>query len=117
MLNKTEEQNFNKLVGQLIKDARETSEVKQEVLANYLGFKSRVSVANIERGMQNIQLTTLVEIADYLKIPVASLIPPLEAIKRDVSKRFVKKIDKAGVADKDSQDRILDFIRLTASKK
>lgn len=117
MLSKAEEQGFNKLVGQLIKDAREIAGVKQEVLSSYLGFKSRISITNIESGKQNIQLTTLVEIADYLKVPISSLIPPLETIKKNVSKKFVRNIGKEGVADSDSLEKIKDFVRFTATKK
>lgn len=117
MLSKAEEQAFNKLVGQLIKDAREIAGVKQEVLSAYLGFKSRISITNIESGKQNIQLTTLVEIADYLKVPITSLIPPLETIKKNVSKKFVRNIGKEGVADSDSLEKIKDFVRFTATKK
>ena len=117
MLSKTEEQAFNKLVGKLIKDAREIAGVKQETLSAYLGFKSRISITNIESGKQNIQLTTLAEISDYLRVPINSLIPPLESIKKNVSKKFVRNIGKEGVADFDSFEKIKDFIRFTASKK
>lgn len=108
---------FNKHVGQLIKNARESAGVKQDVLSAYLGFKSRISVANIETGRQNIQLSTLVEIADYLKVPFGSLIPPVETIKKNVSKKLEKNIGKEGIADNNSREKILDFIRFTATKK
>jgi len=117
LLSKTEEQAFNKLVGQLIKDAREIANVKQETLSSYVGFKSRISITNIESGKQNIQLTTLVEIADYLRVPITSLVPSLETIKKNVSKKFMRNIGKEGVADNDSFEKIKDFIRFTASKK
>ena len=117
LLSKSEEQAFNKLTGQLIKDAREIAGVKQDVLASYLGFKSRISITNIESGKQNIQLTTLVEIADYLKVPITNLIPPLDTIKKNVSKKFVKNIGKEGLADSDSLEKIKDFIRFASAKK
>ena len=117
MLSKTEEQAFNKLAGHLIKDARERNNVKQETLSEYLGFKSRISVANIESGKQNIQLTTIAEIADYLSVPIATLIPPIESIRMHVSQKLVRNIGKDGVADADSYERIKNFIRFAATKK
>ena len=117
MLSKQEQTSFNKLVGKLIKDARENARVKQEVLSAYLGFKSRISITNIESGKQNIQLTTLVEIADYLKVSITSLIPPLQAIKMHVNKKLVRNIGKEGNGDPNSPDRLKDFIRYTATKK
>jgi len=117
VLEKNEEKVFNKLVGQRIKNARESSGVKQEVLANYLGFKSRISITNIESGRQNIQLTTLVEIADYLKTPLEDLIPSIDVIKKSVSQKLVKSIAKDGIADVNARERIKDFIRYTATKK
>ena len=117
MLTQTEEKVFNKLVGQLIKNAREAAGVKQETLSNYLGFKSRISITNIESGRQNIQLTTLTEIAHYLKVPIISLIPPLETIKKKVDKKLTRNIGKDGVADSNSLEKIKDFIRFTTTQK
>lgn len=117
MLSEQEQNTFNKLVGKLIRDARENTGVKQEVLSAFLGFKSRISITNIESGKQNIQLTTLVEIADYLKVPVHTLIPPIETIKKEVNKRLEKNIGKEGAINEASIERIRDFIRYTAAKK
>jgi transcriptional regulator with XRE-family HTH domain len=116
-MTQAEEITLKKLVGQRIKDAREVAGVKQEVLSSYLGFKSRISISNIESGRQNIQLTTLVEIADYLRVPITSLIPPLETIKTTVNRKLVRNIGKDGIANSNSRERILDFIRFTATKK
>lgn len=104
------------MVGQLIRDARENAGVKQEVLSHNLGFKSRISISNIESGRQNIQLATLVEIADYLKVGVSSLIPGLETIKKAVSKKMTRNIEKEGVEDATSYEKIKDFIRFTTTK-
>jgi transcriptional regulator with XRE-family HTH domain len=117
LLSKEEQTKFNKLVGKLIRDARENSKVKQEVLSTYLGFKSRISIANIEAGKQNIQLTTLVEIADYLKVPTSDLIPPLEAIKIQINTKLARNMEKEGIEDPKLSERLNDFIRYTATKK
>jgi transcriptional regulator with XRE-family HTH domain len=117
LLSQDEEKTFNKLAGQRIRHARESAGVKQEVLSNFLGFKSRISITNIESGKQNIQITTLAEIAEYLKVDVSSLVPPLEIIKKDVNRKLVRNLGKDGVANGDSLERIKGFIRFTASKK
>jgi transcriptional regulator with XRE-family HTH domain len=117
LLSKEEQTRFNKIVGKLIREARENSKIKQEVLSSFLGFKSRISIANIEAGKQNIPLTTLVEIADYLKIPISSLIPPVEAIKIQVADQLVKNIEKEGIEDPKLSERLSDLIRYAATKK
>lgn len=118
MFTKSEEKLFNKLTGQLIRNARESMDVKQEVLANYLGFKSRISISNIESGKQNIPLTTLVEIADYLKVPITNLIPSLDTIKeKTINKKLVRNITKEGVANFESLEKLKDFIHFTSTKK
>ncbi|MFT3701213.1 MAG: helix-turn-helix transcriptional regulator [Agriterribacter sp.] len=118
MFTKTEEKAFNKLTGQLVRNARESVGVKQEVLSNYLGFKSRISISNIESGKQNIPLIILAGIADYLKIPITSLVPTIDAIRsKVVNKKIERNIGKEGIADNDSLDKIKDFIRFTSNKK
>jgi transcriptional regulator with XRE-family HTH domain len=117
LLSKEELALFNQKLGSNIRTARLKKEIKQDDLATRLGFKSRISVVNIENGKQNVQLTTLIEIADYLKESMNDLIPPLQTIKKGLSPSLIKKIGKEIVNDPDSFEKAENFFRLTSSKK
>lgn len=117
MLSKKEQELFNKKLGEIIKTARIKANIKQEDLSTYLGFKSRISIANIENGKQNVQLTTLLEIAEYFKLSIVDLIPPLETVKKEINPKFIKNIGKEVIDDPRSVEKIIDFIRFTTLKK
>lgn len=117
MLSKQEQKLFNKKLGELIKAARIKANVKQEELSSYLGFKSRISIANIENGKQNVQLTTLLEIADHLNLSITDLIPPLESVKKEINPKLIKHIGKEVIDDPRSVEKLIEFIRLTTLKK
>jgi transcriptional regulator with XRE-family HTH domain len=80
---------FYKHVGVRIRAARETLGITQGELAHVIGL-SRTSLTNIELGRQRILVDQLVDIADALHIPVASLIPErtVVAIEDDNSNHF-----------------------------
>jgi transcriptional regulator with XRE-family HTH domain len=117
VLSKHEQELFNKKLGETVRNARVNAGIKQEDLSKRLGFKSRISVANIENGKQSVQLTTLIEIAEFLKIPITDLIPPLETIKSDINPKFIRRIEKEGIKDPEVLEKMIDFIRFTISKK
>lgn len=117
MLTKKEQDAVYKKLGEIIKAERIKAGIKQEELSTYLGFVSRISIANIESGKQKIQLHTLIEIADFLKLSITDLIPPLETIRKEVNPKLVKKIGKEGIDDPGTVEKIKDFIRFSTSKK
>jgi len=67
MIEKTE---FNRILGQRIRNAREGASVRQDQLARSVGL-SRTSITNIERGRQGIQVYLLVRIVEVLGCTVA----------------------------------------------
>ncbi len=116
MLAKQEQDTFYNQVGVTIKSSRIKAGVKQEELSKHLGFVSRISIANIEAGKQKVQLHTLVEIAEYLKVPMATLIPSIEKFRKDVDPVMIKKIQKE-ILDAPTVEKIKGFIRYSAQKK
>jgi transcriptional regulator with XRE-family HTH domain len=117
VLSKQQEKIFKKKLGELVRSARLKANVKQEVLSTQLGFKSRISVANIENGNQNIQLITLIEISDYLQIPISDLIPPIDSIKSKANPALIKQIAKEGIKGRHDSQKIFDFIHFITNKK
>jgi transcriptional regulator with XRE-family HTH domain len=117
VLSKQQEKIFRKKLGELVKAARLKAGVKQEILSAQLGFKSRISVANIENGLQNVQLITLIEIAEYLKVPINDLLPPLEPIKSKVNPALAKGIEKEGIIGQHNTKKIFEFIHFINNKK
>jgi len=71
---KSEEEAFNRLVGQAIIDARCAKCWKQSVLARRLGI-SQSSLTRIERGQTCCTLWRLVQIAKLTGRPVQRMIP------------------------------------------
>jgi transcriptional regulator with XRE-family HTH domain len=77
-------------VGGRIRAERERGGVTQQALATQVTL-TRASIANIEKGRQQILLHTLVDIAEALRVDISKLIPPqasagheqLEALLRD----------------------------------
>jgi len=77
-------------VGGRIRATRETCGLTQQALATQVTL-TRASIANIEKGRQQILLHTLVDIAEALHVEISRLIPPqesagdeqLEALLRD----------------------------------
>ena len=90
---------FYQSIGQLIKSKRENAKKSQEQLSKYLGFESRISVANIESGKQKMHVHTLVRIAKYLKIRIEELLPSFEvdANKESINPELAKDIKKEGI--------------------
>lgn len=82
MLNNDKLEALYEHLGDLIKTAREEQNVKQELLAEFLDL-SRVSISNIEKGKQKIQVHTLLEVAKYLHKDVAEFLHPLNHLLVD----------------------------------
>lgn len=73
-MDKMDKDPFYRHIGVTVRAAREELGMTQGELAHLIGL-SRTSLTNIELGRQRILVDQLVEIADALHIPVASLIP------------------------------------------
>lgn len=67
---------FDRALGERIREARERVGVKQDQLAQAVGL-SRTSITNIERGRQGVQVYLLAQIAEVLGRPAAELLPRL----------------------------------------
>lgn len=68
---------FDRALGERIREARERGGMKQDQLAQTVGL-SRTSITNIERGRQGVQAYLLARIAEVLGRPAADLLPGLE---------------------------------------
>ena len=91
---------FYKWLGEQIKRARKNANLTQEDLAKQLNL-SRVSVANIEKGKQKIQIHTLIETAYYLKMSFEDLYRrSLEALRFDstIESRIIREVDPKNLA-------------------
>lgn len=98
MVEKVDVTGYYQQIGQLIKSKREKAKKSQLQLSKYLGFESRISVANIESGKQKIHVHTLASIADYLKVSVDELLPPFEIkTETNINPEFAKNMGKEGI--------------------
>jgi transcriptional regulator with XRE-family HTH domain len=117
LLRSSDQEQFYKRLGELIKDARKQAKVKQENLARYLGL-NRVSVVNIEKGRQKPQIHTLVEISIYLNIPLERILEPLSSsLNNNFDKELEERITKEGVNKVEDIRRIKEFYKFTHAKK
>jgi transcriptional regulator with XRE-family HTH domain len=99
-------------VGGLIQKVRTSRNMTQETLAEHISL-SRTSVTNIERGEQKFLLHTLMDIAQALQVPPASLLPEryqspqreIDAVLTDTPREFADWIKLAvGQDGKDKGD-------------
>lgn len=104
-------------LGECIKQYRMEADIKQDLLASYIGL-TRVSVVNIEQGKQKVQIHTLLEIAKYLQIPVSLLLEPLNELMIDeVNSKLEKRIIKELNSDKPKDiDKIKEFVNFAKAK-
>ena len=65
---------FDRALGERIREARDKAGVKQDQLARAVGL-SRTSITNIERGRQGVQAYLLSRIAEVLGRPAGELLP------------------------------------------
>lgn len=118
MLNDAGLQYFYNRLGEIIRDARLEAGISQEVLADHLGL-SRVSVVNIEKGRQKIQVHSLIEILHFLKISNSEFFDKAKsAIKLEIDPELEKEVRKKVNSEK-SEDaaRIREFISFTIAQK
>jgi DNA-binding XRE family transcriptional regulator len=75
-------QEFYSEMGELIKTARISAELNQEILAQQLGL-TRASIVNIEKGRQRPMIHTILQLAEILHTTADKLIPGLTPGKKD----------------------------------
>lgn len=56
-----------------IKDLREDKDIKQIVIANYLGLKQN-SYSQIEKGINNLQVDHLIKLSEFYNVSVDYLL-------------------------------------------
>jgi transcriptional regulator with XRE-family HTH domain len=98
-------------LGETIKKCREEKKITQDKLAKYLGL-SRVSIANIEKGRQRVQVHTLIEISESLEVPINELV--YQENNSILEKKIRKEIK---LEDSDSYDNIKELINTIRQKK
>ena len=116
-------------LGELIRVAREKAEFKQESLADYLDL-SRVSISNIEKGKQKIQIHSLLEVAKYLQTDITTFLSPLkefllDEVTDEEQKRISKGLGFPGIPDEftdsksetDSGAKVKEFVNFLKSKE
>ena len=103
---KSDENVFYKNLGESIRDFRKNANISQEALANHVGL-SRVSMLNIEKGKQKVQIYTLYEIAFFLNTTLEKLMPQRSVdIMAD---KAIERVNKAG-GDPISAEKLKGFI-------
>lgn len=115
MLNKVDQNSFYQKLGENIRSVRDEKKVKQETLANHLGF-TRISISNIETGKQKIQLHSLIQLSDYLQVPIENLLPSPRQVMKEINSKIERKINNTEISNNsNSLEKIKDFIRLSTS--
>jgi Zn-dependent peptidase ImmA (M78 family)/DNA-binding XRE family transcriptional regulator len=65
-MNKTSQEQFQRIVGQRVKLAREDADLSQEELASQLGFNDRQTLSNIEAGKRKLTAEELLKLMEVL---------------------------------------------------
>ncbi len=101
-----------KIIGQKIKERRQSLGITQEAVANQLDVNPS-HISNIECGRANPSLTALVKIANILKCSVDYFISGEYTFNRDKDKEKTlddKIMDKLKYCDTDTKNKILKMI-------
>jgi transcriptional regulator with XRE-family HTH domain len=73
---------FYQKLGSQIRAARKKALLTQEALAAKISL-TRATVTNIEKGRQQLLVHTLIDIAEALNVPPASLLPEQQSLSID----------------------------------
>jgi transcriptional regulator with XRE-family HTH domain len=101
----------NRLIGQKIREARESAEKSQKELADILGFESATAISLIEAGERKVKAEDLEKVANFLHRDVKFFL----GIEDKPDLRFVLRADEN--LSKKEQDEILNFIDFVKKKK
>jgi transcriptional regulator with XRE-family HTH domain len=121
LLTASKQNDLYEILGEQIRIAREKANINQEHLAQYLDL-SRVSISNIEKGKQKIQLHSLLELAKYLQIEIDYFLSPLYKLLHDeVSEEEERRITHglgfpANGKLVDDGAKVKEFLNFTKSK-
>lgn len=103
---------FYQQLGNALREARIKNGQSQEALAQAMGL-SRVTLVNIEKGRQKVQVHNLVEAANFLNIDIAGLLPG-QSKTDELNSSVVEKIKKK-FSDEYKSNSVEDFVRATFS--
>jgi len=105
-----EQDAFYRELGQRISDERSIRKFSQEELGEYLKL-TRTSIANLERGRHRPSIYQLIQIATFLRIEYASLIP-YDGITNEVQANVpeVKIFNGEDVVDEATKDVVSNFL-------
>jgi transcriptional regulator with XRE-family HTH domain len=109
LFTKQDQELFYINLGQAIRTARSKMKISQEQLAQQLKL-SRVSIVNIEKGRQKVQVHTLLQIGKFLGISIDHL---LNSSGEKIDKAIIKEINVEKVED---IKKIKEFVSMTLSK-
>ncbi|MFA6568543.1 MAG: XRE family transcriptional regulator [Victivallales bacterium] len=68
--------NISKLIGERIRDARDSKGVKQDEMADFLGIKDRQTISSIERGERKVTSEELIRLMEFLGKPLEYFTDP-----------------------------------------
>ena len=98
MLEKDPQLFFFQNLGKLIKEKRTLKKISQDDLAKAVSL-SRVSIVNIEKGIQKVQVHTLVQMSNILDFDLNGLknLAVEEMGARNLDKNYQNRIEKSEV--------------------
>jgi transcriptional regulator with XRE-family HTH domain len=79
---------LSEYIGDVIKRKREELGLRQEHLAEFLGF-SRASIINLEKGRHSIQVNSLFDLSLLFKCKIDEFFPPAESVDFVIEKETV----------------------------
>lgn len=112
MPTKDNELEFYQQLGESLKEARVKANKSQDALAKCMGL-SRVTIVNIEKGRQKVQLHNLVEAANFLNVKLDDLISS-QTKEPDLNNDIIKKINRK-FTDELRANTVQTFVRATLS--
>jgi transcriptional regulator with XRE-family HTH domain len=118
VLNEEQQDKLYCMLGEIIKQKRQEKKLNQEDLAKQVAL-SRVSIVNIEKGIQKVQIHTLLEIASFLNFSIDELIPFAVNRTEISTKTYEKNIYKESLQLNNQQfgmSLFEDFIKLSQKK-
>lgn len=103
---------FYQSLGKQIKDERLLRKISQDDLAKSIKL-SRVSVVNIEKGIQKIQVHTLILLASILDLDLNHLkaLISTETNKNSLNKNYLNRMEKSEVGDLKNLKKSLENLK------
>ncbi len=109
---------FHAMVGERVKEARNSQGMKQEQLAEFMGFKDRQTLSNIERGKRKVSTEDLLMLMRKLNKPIEYFTDPyLMAGNNTFSWRTSSREISTGSYEDTVRNTILAYRRFSAQLK